>query len=142
MNTLDKLKEQLREIKDIGHPIKADLYTHLIEVFNRIMLHHPDDAYNKLEEISGLVKQTNFKIKDPSDEHEINKKAGVIKNEQMIKEIQMAKNLLDEIADMVEGSDISMVKTEVTCVISDFINDSEMLEQAGIGFGESGNFMV
>ena len=44
------------------------------------MLHHPTDAYDKLEEISGLVKQTNFKIKDPSDEHEINKDAGVIKN--------------------------------------------------------------
>ena len=73
LNTLEKLKSKLQEIKDIGHPIKADLYTHLTEVFNRIMLHHPDDAYDKLEEISGLVKKTNFKIKEPSDEHEINK---------------------------------------------------------------------
>jgi len=30
------------------------------------MLHHADDGYEKFEEISGLVKQTNFKIKDPS----------------------------------------------------------------------------
>ncbi len=44
------------------------------------MLHHPTDAYDKLEEISGLVKQTNFKIKDPQDEHDINKDAGVIKS--------------------------------------------------------------
>jgi len=52
-------------MKDLGTPIKADLYTHLTEVFNRIMLHHPNDAFEKFEEISGLVKQTNFKISDP-----------------------------------------------------------------------------
>ena len=80
LGTLEKLKHQLQEIKDIGHPIKADLYSHLTEVFNRIMLHHPTDAYDKLEEISGLVKQTNFKINDPHDEHDVNKEAGVIKN--------------------------------------------------------------
>lgn len=90
LNTLEKLKHQLQEIKDIGHPIKADLYTHLIEVFNRIMLHHPHDAYDKLEEISGLVKQTNFKINDPHDEHEINKEAGVIKNAERLNQIKMA----------------------------------------------------
>ena len=84
LNTLEKLKGQLQEIKDIGHPIKADLYTHLTEVFNRIMLHHPNDAYDKLEEISGQVKRTNFKITDPADEHEINKEAGVIKNFEMV----------------------------------------------------------
>ena len=60
----------------------------------------------------------------------------------MILEIQMAKNLLDEIADMVEGSDKLLVKNEVTCVISDFVNDSEMLEQAGIGFGDSGSVLI
>lgn len=40
----------------------------------------------------------------------------------------MAKNLLDEIADMVQGSDKLLIKSQVTCVISDFVNDSEMLE--------------
>lgn len=43
-------------------PISTDLYSHLTEVFNRIMLHHQDDGYEKFEEISALVKQTNFKI--------------------------------------------------------------------------------
>ena len=42
LNTLEKLKSQLQQIKDLGTPIKSDLYTHLTEVFNRIMLHHPD----------------------------------------------------------------------------------------------------
>jgi hydrogenase maturation factor HypE len=106
------------------------------------MLHHPTDAYDKLEEISGLVKQTNFKIKDPQDEHEINKEAGVIKMADKLNQIQMAKDLLNEVANMVEDSDKRFVSKDVNCVISDFVNDSEILEQAGIGFGENGSFLI
>jgi len=64
----------------LGTPIKADLYTHLTEVFNRIMLHHPHDAFDKFEEISGLVKKTNFKIKDPNNDYDVNTKAGEVTN--------------------------------------------------------------
>lgn len=71
LQTLEKLKAQLKESKDLGQPIKADLYSHLIEVFNRIMLHHPTDAYDKFEEISALVKRTNFQIKDPQYDYEV-----------------------------------------------------------------------
>ena len=78
LETLEKLKNQLQKVKDLGTPIKADLYTHLTEVFNRIMLHHPTDAYEKFEEISGLVKHTNFKIQDPDHDFDVNGKAGVI----------------------------------------------------------------
>ena len=51
LETLEKLKNELKEVKDLGTPIKADLYSHLTEVFNRIMLHHPNDAYDKFEDI-------------------------------------------------------------------------------------------
>ena len=81
LETLDKLRDQLKQIKDLGTPIKADLYTHLTEVFNRIMLHHPHDAFDKFEEISGLVKKTNFKIKDPNNDYEVNTKAGEVTNQ-------------------------------------------------------------
>ena len=47
-------------------PVKSDIQNHLIELFTRIMLHSPKNAYDKFEEISALVKETNFKIKDPS----------------------------------------------------------------------------
>ncbi len=40
LETLDKLKVQLKATKDLGTPIASDLYTHLFEVFNRIILHH------------------------------------------------------------------------------------------------------
>jgi|TARA_B110001450_G_scaffold183999_1_gene172056 hypothetical protein len=59
-----------------------------------------------------------------------------------LNQIQMAKDLLNEVADMVEESDKRFVSKDVNCVISDFVNDSEMLEQAGIGFGENGSFMI
>ncbi len=47
-------------------PVKSDIQDHLIELFSRIMLHNPKNAYEKFEEISAIVKETNFKIKDPS----------------------------------------------------------------------------
>ena len=52
--------------------MKLDLYTHLTEVFNRIMMHHPYDAFDKFEEISHLVKLTHLKIKEPQHDYEVN----------------------------------------------------------------------
>jgi len=64
-DTLEKIKAQLKEARNCGNSVNLDLYTHLVEVFNRIMLHHPDNAFEKFEEISHLIKQTHLKIKDP-----------------------------------------------------------------------------
>jgi hypothetical protein len=41
-------------------------------VFNRVIMNHPTDAYDKFEEISALVKQTHLKFKDPSKDSEVN----------------------------------------------------------------------
>lgn len=84
LETLEKLKNELKEVKDLGTPIKADLYSHLTEVFNRIMLHHPNDAYDKFEDISALVKRTNFKISDPKFDVEVNDSAAVITNREAL----------------------------------------------------------
>ena len=62
--TLERIRAQLREARDIGGNVPQDLYSHLTEVFNRILLHHSNDAYDKFEEISALVKQTNLKFKN------------------------------------------------------------------------------
>jgi len=56
----------------MGH-IKLDLYTHLTEIFNRIIQQHKYDAYEKFEEISHLIKKTHLKIIDPKRDHELNK---------------------------------------------------------------------
>jgi hypothetical protein len=50
LETLERIKAQLKQARDQGSTVKLDLYTHLTEVFNRIMLHHPYDAYDKFEE--------------------------------------------------------------------------------------------
>ena len=60
--TIERIRAQLRAAKDIGGNVPQDLYSHLTEVFNRILLHHSNDAYDKFEEISTLVKQTNLKF--------------------------------------------------------------------------------
>jgi hypothetical protein len=69
---ITKLRAQLACQKDLGTPIKDDLYSHLQEVFNRIMLHHQSDAFQRFEHISYLVKQNNFKIADPRPADEVN----------------------------------------------------------------------
>ena len=70
--TLERIKAQLRQGKDIGANVPQDLYSHLTDVFNRILLHHPEDAYDKFEEISALVKSTDLKFKDPKYDFEVN----------------------------------------------------------------------
>lgn len=72
LDTLEKIKVQLKEARECGNNVNIDLYTHLTEVFNRIMLHHPNDGFEKFEEISHLIKQTHLKIKDPSYDYVIN----------------------------------------------------------------------
>ena len=70
--TLEKLKQQLRSHSESNSDASRDLYSHLNEVFNRIIKYHPYDAFDKFEEISQLVKQTAFKIEDPKFDHELN----------------------------------------------------------------------
>ena len=72
LDTLERIKAQLKEVHDLGNNVNLDLYQHLVEVFNRIMLHHPSDAFEKFEEISHLIKQTHLKIRDPAFDYEIN----------------------------------------------------------------------
>ena len=76
VETLDKIREQLREAKQVGGAVPQDLYSHLTEVFNRIMLHHQSDAFDKFEEISALVKKTHLSFKDPKRDFEVNGQAG------------------------------------------------------------------
>jgi hypothetical protein len=88
--TLEELKQRLRNQKDPNSPVSKDLYSHLNEVFNRIIKFHQYDAFDKFEEISHLVKQTSFKIDDPKYDFEVNgnvtaDKLTKMSNEQAIK---------------------------------------------------------
>ena len=63
--TLDRIRVQLSQAKSLGGSAPQDLFSHLSEVFNRILIYHQEDAYEKFEEISALVKQTKLKFKNP-----------------------------------------------------------------------------
>ena len=142
LETLDKLKAQLKQVKDLGMPIKADLYSHLTEVFNRIMLHHPNDAYDKFEEISSLVKQTNFKIRDPKVDYDVNNQAEVIQNKQQLELIEKIRNLLRETPDHVDPADRDLIAKDINCQLPNFLEHAEWLEWAGIGFGEDTSYVI
>ena len=101
LETLERIKNQLKQARDQGSTVKLDLYTHLTEVFNRIMLHHPYDAFDKFEEISHLVKQTHLKIKDPKFDHEVNAIQHELSNPQKELYIQKCKNLLREVSESI-----------------------------------------
>ena len=136
LETLDKIKLQLKEAKDTGSVVKHDLYTHLTEVFNRIMLHHPYNAFDKFEEISQLVKQTHLKIQDPKFDHEVNRIRHQENDPAKAQWLQKSKNLFMEIVDIVPKHDAGLLTRNKTFTIPDFCEEAEMLEWAGIGFGE------
>jgi len=97
--TLQKIRDQLQAAKLVNGAVPADLYSHLTEVFNRIMQHHPTDAFEKFEEISTLVKRTHFNFADPKHDHEVNA-GGSTKHaddEAMQAWITASKNLLKEV---------------------------------------------
>ena len=96
--TLERIKTQLRESVDIGNHVPQDLYSHLTEVFNRILLHHPYDAYDKFEEISALVKKTHLKFQDPKFDYEVNAEHAPAAKSAKDIWVQKSKNLLNEVS--------------------------------------------
>ena len=98
--TLQKIRDQLQTAKKVGGAVPSDLYQHLTEVFNRIMMHHPEDAYEKFEEISTLVKKTHLSFADPKHDFEINAAQASRSQEDVARDawIQKSRNLLAEVS--------------------------------------------
>ena len=115
--TLEQIKMQLRSAKDQGGSVSADLYSHLTEVFNRIISYHPHDALDKFEEISNLVKETNLKVSNPKFDFEINQGGAVMTNKDALVFIEKAKNLLREVPDVVRPSERSLLTKNVPLTI-------------------------
>ena len=100
-------------------PITQDLYSHLLEVFNRIILHHPNDGFDKFEEISALVKQTNFKIIDPKTDFDVNSGAGSDPHpfDRFLPLLERAQKLYkEEDLDAVDDEDKALVNPKLDCV--------------------------
>lgn len=84
----------------MGGAVPADLYSHLTEVFNRVMEQNPEEAYEKFEEISTLVKRTHLNFADPKHDWEINASQAARSTEQQSREdwVTKSKNLLAEVS--------------------------------------------
>ena len=134
--TLERIHQQLREATDIGGNVPQDLFSHLTEVFNRIVLHHQDDAYEKFEEISALIKQTDLNFNNPQRDSDLNAAGAAQAVSERDMWVRKSKNLLSEVNDLVSANDSSLLSTNKTFQIPDLAEEAEMLEWAGVSFGE------
>ena len=75
---------------------------------NRISLHHPNDAFEKFEQISELVKKTKFEIVRTEKENDDFK---------IVESVLAAKNLMDEIS-LTKTDKKLLVKNK--CIIDNF----------------------
>ena len=135
--TLERICGQLRQAHDIGGNVPQDLYTHLTEVFNRVLQSTEDDVYDRFEEISALVKLTDLKFKEPKTDTELNSR---VEAAQAVSErdawVQRSKNLLNEVNDLIAPEDRELLSKNQSFCIPNFDEEAEMLSWAGIDFGE------
>ena len=96
---LEAIKAELQKAKDLGTPIRDDLYQHLTEVFNRITLHHQKDCFDRFETISALVKRNNFKIQDLPSDKQVNGCKREVTNQQAQDMIKKAQDLINGVCD-------------------------------------------
>lgn len=80
LETIESMKSRLKTSKSLGK-ISLDFYTHLKNIFNRVMMYHQHDSFEKFEEISQLVKKTHLVIRDPMKDSEVNRPIPTKKSE-------------------------------------------------------------
>jgi radial spoke head protein 4A len=111
------------------------------EIFNRVMLFHKHDSFDKLEEISHLIKKTHLKIRDPLKDSEVNRPKPTKKSEIVDRYIQEFRRLIKESV-LVEAEDEQFVEKEIKCAIDDLPCTMKMFEWAGISFGDAEAFRL
>lgn len=130
----DNLKTLLKNQKNAKG---EDLYTHLQEVFKILILHYPDNALEKLEEVSFLLKN--------GDKYQIEKflKMSDIRNykevcKQMEEYISKMKDQFGTRKPAADGEDggEDPGEAEPVGMVPDLLEDSYVYQWAGIGFGQ------
>jgi len=118
-----------------------NINTHITEVFNRCMMHHKMDAFDKFEEVSSLVKKTNLKHKEAQVDYAVNTVAGISeKSRQMNVQLAITKNIINtEYA--LEKKDKDATSNKMITVTS-VDEDCELLKWAGINFGNYDSYML
>jgi hypothetical protein len=69
---LEEIQACLRQEKNLGNNVQANIYSHLMEVITRIVKYHPYDGLDRFEEVSTTIKQTNLQIANAKKDSELN----------------------------------------------------------------------
>lgn len=123
LETIEAMKNTLKANKKLGK-VQLDFYTHMKAIFNRVMLYHKHDSFEKFEEISHLVKTTHLEIRDPMKDSEINRPKPTKKSEIVDHYISEFRKLL-------------LFCTELDSVVEDVCSVMKMFEWSGISFGDA-----
>lgn len=128
----------LKEYDDLKKILKSsdgrELYSHLIECFNNLILYYPDDALDKFEEVSYLLKH--------EDKSKLRQFLNLDNPKDFKTMTECKKNYVDKAASLfprkVEegGEDGEPQEQPAAGKLSNLHADSEILEWAGISFGD------
>lgn len=135
MKNVDNLKQILKDAKGDN----TDLYSHLLEVFSLLILHYPDDALDKLEEVSYLTKykeSCNLKEWLLIEEMWNIKKQSANKAEFVAK----ARKHFDLPQPEEEGAEPAEIPTVNN--VPDLLAQSRVFEWAGVGFGDKETYRL
>ena len=134
----DTLQNTLRTIKSSKGD---DLLTHLQNVFKVLILHYPDQALDKLEEVSYLLKNADthkiedfLKVSDTRTYRDVcNEMSAYIAQ---MKGVMGKKKAPVEGEEEDAGADEAPEEVPPVGLVNDLLADAQILQWAGIGFGQ------
>jgi hypothetical protein len=118
--------------------VASDLYSHLTEVFARIVQYHQYDAFDKFEEISTLVKRTHMNFSDPKRDGNLNMRAAGADRASQERNawIQASRDLLNEVYQGMQK------QAGINASLPNLDEEADMLEWAGVSFGQDFNYKL
>lgn len=133
----------IQEYDDLKKILKSsdgrDLYSHLVECFNNLILYYPDDVLDKFEEVSYLLKDED-KTKMRKFLNLDNKVDQKVMTECKKDYINKASALFP--AKSQEGDGDEQPEAPTAGKLSNLHADSEILEWAGISFGDAETYRL
>lgn len=136
----------IKEYDDLKKILKnsegRELYSHIVECFNNLILYYPDDALDKFEEVSYLLKDDNSFNKGRMREFLNFDNKIDYKTMTQVKAAyaEKAAGLFSRAPNGEDGED--PVEPSAAGKITDLNADREILEWAGISFGEEETFRL
>jgi len=137
--TQKELNEKFDSLKTILRNIKStkgvDLYSHLQEVFKKLILHYPDQALEKLEEVSYLLKHNDtLRIEDFLKVSDMRNYKDVC--EQMTAYIAGMKEYFGQKKPTEDGEEEEPEAAAPVGFVPDLLDEAQVWQWAGIGFSQ------